>query len=73
MKPQNISISNNLSCYIIAGPNGSGKTTFAMSYLPKLKKCKNFINADLIASGISPLEPEKAAIEDGYQVPVFLR
>ena len=35
--------------YIIAGPNGVGKTTFASTFLPKYADCKNFINADLIA------------------------
>ncbi|MCD4831037.1 MAG: zeta toxin family protein [Anaerohalosphaeraceae bacterium] len=42
-------------CYIIAGPNGSGKTTFALEYLPEIAGCRNFVNADLIAYGISPL------------------
>ncbi len=43
-------------CWIIAGPNGAGKTTFALKYLPGVG-CQNFVNADLIASGLSPLEP----------------
>ena len=43
-------------CYVIAGPNGAGKTTFAMKYLPEIAGCHNFINADLIAFGISPLD-----------------
>lgn len=42
-------------CYIIAGPNGAGKTTFAMKYLPKIAGCCDFINADEIARGLSPL------------------
>jgi predicted ABC-type ATPase len=42
-------------CYLIAGPNGAGKTTFALRYLPEIVGCTNFVNADLIASGISPL------------------
>jgi predicted ABC-type ATPase len=46
-------------CWIIAGPNGAGKTTFALEYLPQVAGCKNFINADLIAAGLSPLAPEK--------------
>ncbi len=41
--------------YIIAGPNGAGKTTFAKEFLPHYAKCPNFVNADLIASGLSPL------------------
>jgi len=46
-------------CSIIAGPNGAGKTTFALSYLPEYAHCRNFVNADLIASGLSPLSPER--------------
>jgi predicted ABC-type ATPase len=42
------------TCWIIAGPNGAGKTTFALKYLPEAG-CQNFVNADLIAAGISPL------------------
>ncbi|TVR44252.1 MAG: hypothetical protein EA402_07535 [Planctomycetota bacterium] len=45
------------TCYIIAGPNGAGKTTFAMHYLPAVVQCRRFINADLIAAGLSPLAP----------------
>ncbi len=44
-------------CTIIAGPNGAGKTTFALNYLPKVAGTRNFINADLIAAGLSPLSP----------------
>lgn len=44
------------TCYIIAGPNGAGKTTFALKYLPEIVGCRNFVNADLIAYGISPLD-----------------
>ncbi len=43
------------TCTIIAGPNGAGKTTFALTYLPDAAHCRNFINADLIAAGLSPL------------------
>ena len=46
-------------CTIIAGPNGAGKTTFALSYLPEYAHCRNFVNADLIAAGLSPLSPER--------------
>ena len=52
-------------CYIIAGPNGAGKTTFANEFLPIEAECLNFINADLIAKGLSPFQPEKAAIQAG--------
>jgi len=50
---------------IIAGPNGAGKTTFARDFLPREAEFQNFINADLIAEGISPLNPESAAIRAG--------
>ena len=46
------------TCWIIAGPNGAGKTTFALRFLKTLGSCKRFINADLIAAGLSPLAPE---------------
>jgi predicted ABC-type ATPase len=52
-------------CYIIAGPNGAGKTTFANEFLPVEVECLNFINADLIAQGLSPFQPDKMAIEAG--------
>ncbi len=48
---------------IIAGPNGAGKTTFAQEFLPQEAETINFINADLIAYGLSPFAPEKVAIE----------
>lgn len=47
---------------LIAGPNGAGKTTFARSFLPREGRLIHFINADLIAAGISPFQPEAAAI-----------
>jgi predicted ABC-type ATPase len=53
------------TCYIIAGPNGAGKTTFALRYLPEMTGCRNFINADLIADGLSPLDPSKVQLEAG--------
>jgi len=46
------------TCYIIAGANGAGKTTFALNYLPKIVSCRNFINVDEIARGVSPLNIE---------------
>jgi predicted ABC-type ATPase len=55
-------------CIIIAGPNGAGKTTFARDYLPGIASLVHFINADLIAGGISPLRPELAAIAAGRLV-----
>ncbi len=54
--------------YIIAGPNGSGKTTFARKFLPEYAKCSNFINADLIAEGLSPFSPQQVAIKAGRLV-----
>ena len=48
---------------IIAGPNGAGKTTFAREFLPNEAGCPVFINADLIAAGLSPFQPELAAIK----------
>ena len=53
------------TCYVIAGPNGAGKTTFALRYLPEITGCKNFINADLIADGLSPLDPTKVQLAAG--------
>jgi len=54
--------------YIIAGPNGSGKTTFARKFLPNYAKCEHFINADLIAQGLSPFSPRIAAMKAGRLV-----
>jgi len=48
---------------IIAGPNGAGKTTFAQEFLPGEGNCPTFINADLIAQGLSPFRPEAMAVE----------
>ena len=50
---------------IIAGPNGAGKTTFALEYLPNEADCPVFVNADLIAAGLSPFRPATAAIRAG--------
>ena len=50
---------------IIAGPNGAGKTTFARELLPNEAECPTFINADLLAAGLNPLQPERAAIWAG--------
>ena len=51
--------------YVIAGCNGAGKTTFAKSFLPTEAKCLNFLNADLIAQGLSPLNTQAAALKAG--------
>jgi predicted ABC-type ATPase len=50
---------------IIAGPNGAGKTTFAREYLPGEAHCPRFVNADLIAEGLSPFSPTAAAMRAG--------
>lgn len=62
--------SHSPTCWIIAGPNGAGKTTFALSYLPDVAGCRHFVNADLIAGGLSPLAPESQRIAAGR---LFLR
>ena len=51
--------------YIIAGPNGAGKTTLSYTILPEIFDCDEFVNADEIAKGISPLNPDKAGIRAG--------
>jgi predicted ABC-type ATPase len=51
--------------YIIAGPNGAGKTTFARDFLPKYAHCLEFLNVDLMAAGLSPFDPDAAAISAG--------
>jgi len=50
---------------IIAGPNGAGKTTFAREFLPREADCPDFINVDLIAAGLSPFDPDRAALRAG--------
>ena len=50
---------------ILAGPNGAGKTTFARAFLPAEAQCPHFINADLIATGLSPFNPDAAAVKAG--------
>jgi len=54
-----------LNLYIIAGCNGAGKTTAALTMLPEVLNCEEFVNADEIAKGLSPFHPEKMAIEAG--------
>lgn len=51
--------------YVIAGPNGAGKTTLAREFLPHYAGCVEFVNADLIAAGLSPFAPERAAFRAG--------
>ena len=52
-------------CYVVAGPNGAGKTTFALTYLPVMVSCHDFINADEIAKGLSPLDFEAGLLKAG--------
>ena len=49
--------------YIIAGPNGAGKTTFANKFLPEFVRCTEFLNADVIAAGLSPFAPQLQNVE----------
>lgn len=56
--------------YVIAGPNGAGKTTFATKFLPQKVSCTEFLNADLIAAGLSPFNPESQNFTAGR---LFLR
>lgn len=51
--------------YIISGCNGAGKTTVSYTILPEIIECKEFVNADEIAKGLSPFQPEKVAFESG--------
>jgi predicted ABC-type ATPase len=55
----------NKHLYIIAGCNGAGKTTASFTILPTILNCKEFINADEIAKGLSPFQPEKVSFEAG--------
>ncbi len=51
--------------FIVAGPNGAGKTTYVRDFLPMEMRCREFVNADLIAAGLSPFAPDRAAFEAG--------
>lgn len=55
----------NKNLYIIAGCNGAGKTTASFTILPEILDCKEFVNADEIAKGLSPFQPETVAVESG--------
>lgn len=58
MAPDLIPNSEPLTVYVVAGPNGAGKTTFATEFLPSFVHCREFLNADLIAAGLSTFAPE---------------
>ena len=51
--------------YVIAGCNGAGKTTASFTVLPEMLDCREFVNADEIAAGLSPFNPEGVAIQAG--------
>lgn len=56
---------NGKKLYIIAGCNGAGKTTASFTILPEILDCKEFVNADEIAKGLSPFQPEKVSFQAG--------
>ncbi|MGM9674637.1 MAG: zeta toxin family protein [Bacteroidaceae bacterium] len=56
---------NAMNLYIIAGCNGAGKTTASFTMLPEMLNCREFVNADEIAAGLSPFNPEGVAIQAG--------
>ena len=58
-------MSNKKHLYIIAGCNGAGKTTASFTILPEVLNCKEFINANEIAKGLSPFQPESVAMQAG--------
>jgi len=55
----------NKKLYVISGCNGAGKTTASFTILPEILNCKEFVNADEIAKGLSPFQPEKVSFEAG--------
>ena len=59
--------------YVIAGPNGAGKTTFAREFLPRFAHCDEFVNSDMIATGLAPFDPSGAALEAGRIMVTRLR
>lgn len=58
-------VSDTPHCIVIAGPNGAGKTTFAREFLPRGAGVVHFVNADLIAAGLSPFRPALVALSAG--------
>ncbi|MGQ7374710.1 hypothetical protein ACTGW9_11515, partial [Streptococcus suis] len=51
--------------YVVDGPNGAGKTTLSTEFLPNFVQCREFLNADLIAAGLSPFEPASQNVRAG--------
>ena len=68
-----MNVEANPRIFMIAGPNGAGKTTFAREYLPNEADCPVFVNADLIAAGLAPFDPAKAAIAAGRLMLIELK
>ena len=56
---------NDNRLYIISGCNGAGKTTASFTILPEILNCKEFVNADEIAKGLLPFQPDKVSLESG--------
>ena len=61
----NKSITARPKIFLIGGPNGAGKTTSAFALLPQLLACSEYVNADAIAAGISPFQPETISLQAG--------
>lgn len=64
-RPGGIVVAVMPNLFIVAGPNGAGKTTYVRDFLPQEMRCREFVNADLIAAGLSPFAPDEAAFEAG--------
>jgi len=60
-----------LTLYIIGGCNGAGKTTASFTIFPEILQCREYVNADEIAKGLSPFQPENVAIEAGRLIKTY--
>lgn len=65
LRPPSLLLSPMPNLFIVAGPNGAGKTTYVRDFIPQEMRCREFVNADLIAAGLSPFAPDQAAFEAG--------
>ena len=65
MLPPGMTAGSQPNLYVVAGPNGAGKSTFSRLFLPDYADCREFVNADLIAAGLSPFNPEGQALPAG--------